>query len=259
MAPALTIPRSAVLAAWLGLGGDAATVVRCVQGDDEPHTVQADGRTQALGDYLATYLHQDGRASVSDTACVLPVPGDPVALGPAVAAQAIEAGEGVLLRGPDGCRALVPQIRRFGSVFEPGHVVTWMATPVLDWRRSILAAIGGPDEAERALQQGLAEATAALVRLDVARWSPLGHQVEEVRDAALPVERLPPRMPGSRLRMLATAARVRAIVRLASTDQDGSPSVFVADQRAAALRETDRAARRALAASTTFVATTPAT
>ncbi|MCG2800415.1 MAG: hypothetical protein L6367_18005 [Cellulomonas sp.] len=258
MAPALTIPRSAVLAAWLGLGGDLAQVVRCVQGDDEPHTVQAEGRSQPLGDYLAPYLSQGGHLSVSDTALVLPVPGDPAALGPAVAAQAIEAGEAVLLRGPDGCRALVPLIRRFGSELEPGHVVTWMATPVLDWRRAVVAAIGGPDEADRALAHGLAEATAALVQLDVARWSPLSDEVEAVRDAALPVELLPPRMPGSRLRMLATAARVRAIVRLAGTDRTASPSVFVADQRSAALRETDRAARRALAASTTFVATTPA-
>ncbi|MBU4214809.1 MAG: hypothetical protein KJ792_09150 [Actinobacteria bacterium] len=256
MAPALTIPRSAVLAAWLGLGGDPTRAARCVQGDDEPHTVQAEGRSRPLAEYVEPFLRQDGRASSIDTACQLPVPGDPAALGPAVAAQAITAGEAVLLRGPDGCRALIPQIRQFGSQLEPGHVVTWVATPVLDWRRAVAAATGGPREAEQALQQGLAEATAALVRLDVARWSPLSDQVEAVRDAALPVELLPPTMPGARLRMLATAARVRAIVGLAATDTASSPSVFVADQRAAALRETDRAARRALAASTTFVAAT---
>lgn len=258
MATALTLPRSAVLAAWLGAGGDTVAAVRAVQGDDEPHTVQVEGRTISLTEYLAPLLVAAGGAPGSDVACVLPIPGDPVGLGPRVATQAIEAGEAMLLRGADGCRALVPRVRRFGSELEPGHHVSWQVTPVLDWRRAVQGAIGSPQQADRALQTGLAEATEALVQLDVARWSPVGEQVERVRDAALPTHQLPPRLSGPRLRMLGTAARVRAIVALAAADPVPSPSVFVADQRSTALREIDRAARRALSAATTFVDTSPA-
>ena len=251
MVPTLALPRSAVLAAWLGLGGQLRSLLAAVQGDDEPHTVQCDGTVTTLHEFLASLGRAEGGL---DAACVLPVPGDPAALGPTVAAPAIEAGEAMLLRGPDGCRALVPLIRRFGSDLAPGHHVQWMATPVLDWRRAVISQVGSPGEADRALQADLRAATAALLSLDVSHWWPeAASQVDAVRNAQLATDRLPTGLQPTRLRMLTMAARLRAIIALAASDSMIPASVFLADQRAAALREIDRAARRAIAAATTFV------
>jgi hypothetical protein len=241
-----------VLATWLGVGGDRTSLLAAVQDEDEPHTVHADGAVHRLPAYLDAVLAECGPSC--DAATVLPVPGDPTALGPAVAAQAIEAGEVVLLRSRTGSRALVPMIRRFGSALEPGHHVTWLVSPVLDWRRAVLAQVGTPGEADRALQAELRTATSALLSLDVSHWWPeVAAQVDLLRDASLPVERLPPGLEPSRLRMLTMAARLRAIIDLAVRDQMLPASVFVADQRTAALREIDRAARRAISAASTYV------
>ena len=251
--PTLPLPRSAVLATWLGLGGELRDLLTAVQGDDEPHTVEHDGTVDTLPDYLTSLAVGTG----CDAAGVLPVPGDPAARGPAVAASAIEAGETALLRGPGGCRALVPLIRRFGSELEPGHHVRWFATPVVDWRRAVTSQVGSPEEAARALSTDLLTAASALESLDSSQWwSTAVARLDAVRDAELPSDQLPAGLKPARLRMLTTAARLRAIVALAGADGMVPAGVFLADQRAAALREIDGAARRTITAATTFVAGT---
>ena len=101
---------------------------------------------------------------------VLPAPGDPRGLpgpGPFTGA-ALEAGEGVIA----GRLGLVPQVRTHtsgsGDTFE---IVVWQAYPA--------AGAGGWRSASRARPRprptcpaALAEATAALTRLDVAAWRP---------------------------------------------------------------------------------------
>ena len=57
--------------------------------------------------------------------------------------------------------------------------------------------------------------------------------------------------------MLASAARLRAIVTLATADDGGAVNLWQADQRSTALREVDRAARRALSAATATLAAGP--
>ncbi|HEY6794989.1 MAG TPA: hypothetical protein VI248_09945, partial [Kineosporiaceae bacterium] len=72
--------------------------------------------------------------------------------------------------------------------------------------------------------------------------------VTAVRDGALPTGALPPSAPGRTARVLATAARVRAIVELATEDDGAAVTGHEARARAAALRELDAVSRRALAA-----------
>ena len=61
---------------------------------------------------------------------------------------------------------------------------------------------------------------------------------------------MPPELDGRRLRVLVSAARLRAIVELATADDGGAINLWQADQRSTALREVDRAARRAMSAAT---------
>ncbi|NKY40086.1 hypothetical protein HGA02_11250, partial [Cellulomonas septica] len=58
---------------------------------------------------------------------------------------------------------------------------------------------------------------------------------------------------GRRVRVLASAARLRGIVALATQDDGGAVNLWQADQRSTALREVDRVARRAMAAAATSI------
>jgi len=53
-----------------------------------------------------------------------------------------------------------------------------------------------------------------------------------------------------RSRVLALAARLRAVVEVATADDGGAVNLWQADQRSAALRHIERAARRAVCAAT---------
>lgn len=243
MAPALELPRSVLLALWLMEGPFPASVV---QGDDEEHGLTGDGPHSSLDS-----LVQAVAGSASDVAAVLPAPGDPL-VGPA---QAAAAGEAVLLHTRNGWSvALVPQVTRFGSELEPGHLVTWQVVEVTDWHTAWLAVVGTLDDAERDLRAGLRLATEALVQLDVARWrADAAERIALVRDGQLPAPRLPPwlKAQGQRVRVLTQAARLRAIVALATEDDGGAVNLWQADQRSTALREVDRLARRAMSAAAT--------
>jgi hypothetical protein len=164
----------------------------------------------------------------------LPEPGDPVGLaGPTeFNSEALEAGEAVVLDGVD--LGLVP--------VRAGAGVVWRCLTATS-RRQV------PDlaEADTALRAVLPQVAEELADLDVARWRP------EVADQLMALRRLRPLAVPSATssraqRMLATAARCRAIVALALEDDGGAVTAVEADRRRAALLPLDRAARRALVA-----------
>ena len=118
------------------------------------------------------------------------------------------------------------------------------------------AQTGSLAEAERDLRQGLLQATEALSKLDVARWRPdAAESIVALRDVQLPAWRLPEGLDGRTVRVLASAARLRAIVALATQDDGAAVNLWQADQRSTALRDVDRMARRAMSAAATTLAT----
>ncbi|MBO9556116.1 hypothetical protein [Cellulomonas sp.] len=248
----LELPRSVLLALWLSEpAADRGALLRAVQGDDEPHTV-LDGEDPPGP---LSRLLEACRDQPRDVAAAVPSPGDPAAVPAPVSSAALDAGECVLVRTPTACLAAVPDVERFGSAVEPGHLVTWRVQEVADWRTAVLGTTGSLAEAELALRQGLIDATEALVKLDVARWRPeAAEQIVALRDAQVPGWRLPDGLDGRRVRVLASAARLRGIVALAASDDGGAVNLWQADQRSTALREVDRVARRAMGAAATTVA-----
>ncbi len=248
----LDVPRSVRLAAWgtAVLLGEVPVkmAVRAVTGDDEPHEVGGDAAPAGVLD-LPTFLTLLTERATS-VRVVLPAPGDLLGLpGPAAFnTDATEVGEGVVTdtRDPASALGLVPAVTEFGSVWEPGAMVTWHAHQVesrrvTDW--------GSLAEAERALRQALTQSTEALASLDVARWrEDAADRIAAVRDGGLPRDAVPPSTDQRAVRVLATAARVRAIVALASEDDGAAISGWEAAQRSQALAGVDGVARRAMAA-----------
>lgn len=247
MSSALQLPRSVILALWLQAGRSRQAEAKVV-GDDEPHEVDG-GRYADLDE-----LMDDIAERRWDVAAVLPAPGDPLVGPPGAAA----AGECVLVHSNDEGwdLAIVPEIHRFGSRLEPGATVVWHTHEIEDWRTPFQASVGSLDDAERGLREGLMLATQALVQLDVARWRPeAAERIAAVRDASLPTRRIPDAFTAwpQRVRVLQQAARLRAIVELATEDEGGAVNLWQSDQRSAALREVDRLARRALSAAASWL------
>jgi hypothetical protein len=258
-ADGLSLPRSVLLALWVeGVGtgsGPLQRALRAVQGEDEPHTVVADDVVAAggesLGDLIAAWA-----SGPRDVAAVLPAPGDLTGVPAAVSGAAVDAGECVLVRTAVGSFAAVPTVEEFGSALEPGHLVRWQVTAVPEWRTLLLGTLGSLADAERALRVALLSATEALASLDVARWRPdAAEAIAALRSDTAVQWPVPPGLDGRRLRVLASAARLRAIVDLATADDGGAVNLWQADQRSTALREVDRAARRAMSAATATPAT----
>lgn len=250
----LTLPRSVLLALWaqrVGAGsGPLQEALDAVQGDDEPHTVRVGDGADLSDEGLAGLLAAWGSGR-RDVAAVLPAPGDLAGVPAAVSRLALDAGECVLVHGAVGCFAAVPVVQEFGSVYEPGYLVTWEVRAVPDWRTALLGSVGSLAESERALRLALISATEALASLDVARWRPDAAEAIAALRSEEPLPwALPAGLAGRQLRVLQTAARLRAIVALATADDGGAVNLWQADQRSTALREVDRAARRAMAAAT---------
>jgi hypothetical protein len=108
---------------------------------------------------------------------------------------------------------------------------------------------GSIAEADQELRVALERATRELARLDVARWrDDAAERLALIRGGAVDPGLLPPSTPQRCLRVLATAARVRAIVELATEDDGGAVTGFEAGARAEALRGLDRVSRRAVVA-----------
>ncbi|GMA26269.1 hypothetical protein GCM10025864_40280 [Luteimicrobium album] len=257
--PALA--RSTLLALWLALGPrDTASrtrAARLVQGDDEPHEVagldpederaarDADGPPNGVGTLLAAWSGADA------VVALLPEAGRAAAVPAAVSHAAVETGECVLVELRGRAFAAVPEVRRFGSDFEPGHLVRWDVVEVDPWQTRVLGAVGTVEDAERELRAALVTATEALDSLDVASWR---------EDAADTIARLrgpvdlgasvPAALDPRRVRALSQAVRLRTIVQLATVDDGGAVNVWQSDQRGAALHQVGEAARRALEAAT---------
>jgi hypothetical protein len=265
----LALPRSVLLALWLaepGAGsGPVQRTLDAVQGDDEPHRVSVpdahvpglDAGGTAAGATLAD-LVAAWASGPRTVAAVLPAPGDPAGAPAAVAGPAQEAGEAVLVSTPDGDFAAVPGVEEFGSVLEPGHLVTWHVHAVPPWRQALVGHVGTLAEAERELATALTRATEALVSLDVARWRPdAAEQIAALRSTPDARGVLPPGLEPRRVRVIGSALRLRAIVDIATSDDGAAVNLWQADQRHSALRDVDRAARRALAVATHPAADAP--
>lgn len=254
----LRLPRSAQLAAWgtavLAHGVEPSLAVTAVTGEDEPHEVQAEVEVAAVLGLpakgglleLLTGLARHGAPSMG---VALPAPGDLVGLpGPAAFnTAALDAGECVLISGGEGpAIGIVPNVVEFGSVFEPGAMVSWQAQAV---GRRRITDFGSVAEADRELRTALAEATQELARLDIARWrEDAAARVAAIRDGGLERGMLPPGTPRRCVRVLASAARVRAIVDLAAEDDGAAITGLEAQRRAQALRSLDGVSRRAMVA-----------
>ncbi|MEW9265779.1 hypothetical protein AB1207_13560 [Kineococcus endophyticus] len=260
----LDLPRSARLAAWgtgvLNADVPLAAAVSAVLRDDEPHTVRWEADplpgVRSVPDDVTTLLAAlaEGAGGASSPGgrllLALPVPGDPRGLpGPAaVNVAALEVGECVVAEvdGHEGRWAFVPEVTEFGSVLEPGAFVSWTAHSAAPRRVPESSSVA---ESERELRVALATATQALASLDVARWrEEAADRIAAVRDGALAPDAVPPGTSPRAMRVLQTAARVLAIVDLATEDDGAAITSLEATSRAVALREVGAVARRALVA-----------
>jgi hypothetical protein len=246
------LPRSVLLAVWLDArpsdGDPLDRALHAIELDDEPHTVAgwAEAET-SLRDAMSTWSRHPVAA-----AALLPAPGDVAGVPATVSAAAVEAGECVLVETEGRFFAAVPVVERFGSIYESGHLVRWDVHDVPSWRTAVLGQIGSLADAERRLRAGLLQATEALAALDVARWRPdAAEAIAGLRRTAPAGWGPPPSLDARRASVLSTAARLLAIVRLATEDDGGAVNLWQADQRSTALREVDRIARHALAAAST--------
>lgn len=188
------------------------------------------------------------KLSPDEIRLVLPAPGDPRGLpgpGPFTSA-AVVANEAVVARG----MGLIPEVRSHtsgsGMTFE---TVLWRVWPLpVDSLTSSLAEPGAA-EAEAELSTALAEATAALTRLDVAQWRP------ELAGALAALRRpdsgtdLPPGFDPRSRRLFARASVLDRVLALAEhAAPGGAVNGYEAQQRDAALRPLTTACRRALVA-----------
>jgi hypothetical protein len=242
----LDLPRAARLALWgsAALRADVPleTAVRAVQRDDEPHDVTGPLPASTLPELL----DQLGRVGATRLRAALPAPGDPAGLAgpPAFTVEATDAGEAVLVVGSQSPLGLVPQVTEFGSVLEPGAMVTWLVAEVVEPPPPS----DGLADAERALQHATRAATEALAALDISRWrDDAAARIAAVRDGGLVADAVPPGTDPRAVRVIATAARVRAIAALGLEDDGAAVTGWEATARAAALRDVDAVARRSLA------------
>ncbi|PFG35782.1 hypothetical protein ATL41_0479 [Flavimobilis soli] len=264
------LPRSVRLALWLTAasrrGGPGAPsdhaerVVAAVGGDDEPHDlhepgveVPETGPAAFLGSDGSAFRQQVERWIAGGCAAValVPPPGDASGLPAMVPDRAVEAGECVLLTCGTRHAVAVPEIVEFGSVWERGHCVTWHVTETGPWAPRFFEAVGTLADAENAMRHAVIQATGALVDLDVAQWrEEAAREIDHLRSGLVPAWDLPEDVPHRNVQVLTTAARLRAIVALAAQDDGGATNLWQSDQRSTALREVERAARRALSAAT---------
>lgn len=238
------------LALWLAapLTGRAAVrhAASAVQLDDEPHVVR--GLPGQDGDADLEALLRTWAGRTDEVAALLPVPGD-LGVPADVAALVAEAGECVLVLVDDGAWALVPEVVAFGSPDDLGHLVTWHVR-ALPWARTLVGPVGTLAESEHELRTVLREAVSALDDLDVAHWRPEAAAALARWRTDTGLGPVPDGLDPRAVRVLVEALRLRSIVALATQDDGGAVNLWQADQRSTALREVDRASRRAVAAAT---------
>ncbi|MCW6006928.1 hypothetical protein K1W54_20425 [Micromonospora sp. CPCC 205371] len=240
-----------------------------IAGDEEHLVADAPGTWTdvPLGDALPAL----SKLSPDDIRLALPAPGDPRGLpGPAAGGAwaeerrasgprvrgsgasanpftgaALIAGEAVVARG----LGFIPEVRTHtsgsGVTFE---TVLWRAYPLPD--APLPAGDPTAAEAEADLSAALAEATAALTRLDVAQWRPeLAGALAALRRPDSGID-LPPGFDPRARRLFARASVLDRVLALAEhAAPGGAVNGYEAQQRDAALRPLTMACRRALVAS----------
>lgn len=246
----LDIPRSVLAALWAAHLGEhpapeqLARAGRALRG-------MADDDARGLAS--AALLQQVAGTAVL---AVLPVPGDPVRLPQGARAGALEAGQALLSGPPGGAPGLVqvavPVEQAFGSHLEPGELLSWQVTTEPVAGTGWVPAVVTMAEARTGLAEALNLAIETLLSMDVARWrEDAAEEIAMLGSDELPdglMHRLPLPLDPRRLAVLSRAVRLRAIVELATQDDGAAVNSWQADQRTAALRHVDTAARQALAA-----------
>jgi hypothetical protein len=237
-------PRSGALTAWgnawlAGLSSldDLLTEVADeVCGHGAPHTLS--GEPLALG--LGT-LRQAGARGLR---LVLPVPGDVSGLPgpPAANADALAAGEAVLVLGADRPLMLVPTVTAHGPAVEGG-------LESVHWRVVVGERMPPPPLPVRAadgeLTLAIRETTAELVRLDVAQARPDVLAALRDRRDDEPARPLPPGYPPAANVLLARARGLDDLLELAARDDGGAVTTGEITRRSAALRGLSAAVRHA--------------
>ena len=189
------------------------------------------------------------RHGVSGLRLVLPIPGDATGVpGPiAAAAAATDAGQAVVSIGEVTVQPLMLIPRITAKAEDEAAQITIWEVHLVELTR---APYGLPtlSEADRQLNEALADTTETLARLDLARGR--DEFARELARISRATEHLnvPSELPARAQRMIASASRLMAIVQLAQSTDGASVSATAADLRRDALRPLERAARYALCA-----------
>jgi hypothetical protein len=241
-------PRSGRLVAWgnAWLGGSTSPdhAADAVRGSDDRHVVEGVDGAEGAGITLA--LGRLRALGVTGLRLALPTAGHPLGLtGPAGFNQrALAAGEAVLAVGgpPLG---LLPEVVGHGPEGDRLVRVVWRAEPV---EPGVPADVPQLRDAERELAESLREATALLLRMDVAGGGPAVQRALEAYRRRREPELLAPGYPPRAVRVLQSARQVRSLLALASVDEGAAVSAGEMAAREAAMRPLGRAARRAAVA-----------
>ncbi|MFI6601807.1 hypothetical protein ACIBHX_36640 [Nonomuraea sp. NPDC050536] len=182
---------------------------------------------------LRRYLADLRTAGLSELRLALPAPGDPLGLSgpPAFNSAAVDAGQAAIAVLKDACAGLVPEPDVRGSSYVGVRLAVHESGPV----RQDLPSLA---EAERELSAAMRSATEALSGVD-------GPAQERPGRLGRAGAELAPGYPGRAHRVAQLAGRLAAVVRAA--DERGLTSGQIAAS-GEALRELDRAVRRALVA-----------
>ncbi|WP_285681194.1 hypothetical protein [Actinoplanes sp. NBRC 103695] len=214
-----------------------------IAGDEEHLVADAPGTWTDVP--LAQALPCFAKLHPDEIRLVLPAPGDPRGLsgpGPLTGA-AMLAGEAVMTP----TFGVVPEVRTHtsgsGVTFE---TVLWRVIPAESYRPGFQI---GAAEAEQELTHALAEATAALTRLDVAHWRPeLAGALQALRRPESTAT-LPAGFDPRARRVFARASVLDQVLALAEHNAPGGAvNTYEAQQRDAALRPLTAACRQALVA-----------
>lgn len=251
----LDVPRSGVLVAWGNalLSGRVApddAVTRITHGDEPHRVVGLPGEDREVGLTLA--LGRLRSLGATGLRLALPAPGDPLGLpGPPVFNDAaLEAGEAAVTVGanlPGGHQlGLVPEGLVYGPEGDQATRVVWRVYEAADRPPS------GPflAEADRELAAALKDATADLMKLDVAGTGARAGAVAAVlRDRGSDADSpLAPGCPPRAARVLEQARRVATILEIAAQDHGAAVNAYEMSARTATLAPLERACRRALVA-----------
>lgn len=184
------------------------------------------------------------RSSGADRfALAAPVPGDPLGLAgpPELTARAVAAGGAVMVVLGHDAYALLPSADRSARSWQVEPAVVPPYPPTVG-------------EAGRALSEAVRDVTRTLEQLDVARGDDRADAARHAVENLLSDHPPPPTTSSRAGALLATAARLLAAVEAASDSDGGAVSAQEALRRQAALAPLSSAARGALVAAASEVA-----